>query len=228
MILNIFLSIFQSVNYLIEYLFKGHLNEKKFYKENLKDKKIIVLDIGSNVGTYIKLITKTFKEKELEIHSFEPIKRLIDKQKAKNAILIKNNVLVSNSSGKEVFFERKISSQSSIFNKENMGINEVIKTYDVVKISVDEYILNNNVEKIDILKIDVEGNELQIIKALENIFTKKIIKIIKIESSVAYFSDNIQIQKILNHNNYDFIGTTNNKYVKNNILIWDSYFILRN
>ena len=61
MILNIFLSIFQSVNYLIEYLFKGHLNEKKFYKENLKDKKIIVLDIGSNVGTYIKLITKNIK-----------------------------------------------------------------------------------------------------------------------------------------------------------------------
>ena len=228
MILNIFLSIFQSVNYLIEYLFKGHLNEKKFYKENLKDKKIIVLDIGSNVGTYIKLITKTFKEKELEIHSFEPIKRLIDKQKAKNVNLIKNNVLVSNSSGNELFYERKISSQSSTFNKKNMGINEVMKTYDVVKIAINEYILSNNVEKIDILKIDVEGNELQIIKALENIFTKKIIKIIKIESSVTYFSDNIQIQKILNSNNYDFVGTTNNKYVKNNILIWDSFFILRN
>ena len=224
---NIFLSIFQSLNYLIEYLFKPQLNEKKLYKDNLKDKKIIVFDVGSNIGTYIKLIKKTFKKKELEVHSFEPIKRLLDKQKAKNVNLIKNNVLLSNSSGKELFFERRVSSQSSTRDKENTGINQIIKKYYVEKIAINEYILSSNVEKIDILKIDIEGGELQIIEALDKVFTQKIIKIIKIESSNANFSDNIRIQKILSHNNYVFVGTTNNKYVKNNILIWDSYFVLR-
>ena len=224
---NIFLSIFQSLNYLIEYLFKPQLNEKKLYKDNLKDKKIIVFDVGSNIGTYIKLIKKTFKKKELEVHSFEPIKRLLDKQKAKNVNLIKNNVLLSNSSGKELFFERRVSSQSSTRDKENTGINQIIKNYDVEKIAINEYILSSNLEKIDILKIDIEGGELQIIEALDKVFTQKIIKIIKIESSNANFSDNIRIQKILSHNNYVFVGTTNNKYVKNNILIWDSYFVLR-
>lgn len=224
---NIFLSIFQSLNYLIEYLFKPQLNEKKLYKDNLKDKKIIVFDVGSNIGTYIKLIKKTFKKKELEVHSFEPIKRLLDKQKAKNVNLIKNNVLLSNSSGKELFFERRVSSQSSTRDKENTGINQIIKNYDVEKISINEYILSSNLEKIDILKIDIEGGELQIIEALEKVFTQKIIKIIKIESSTANFSNNIRIQEILSHNNYVFVGTTNNKYVKNNILVWDSYFVLR-
>ena len=224
---NIFLSIFQSLNYLIEYLFKPQLNEKKLYKDNLKDKKIIVFDVGSNIGTYIKLLKKTFKKKELEVHSFEPIKRLLDKQKAKNVNLIKNNVLLSNSSGKELFFERRVSSQSSTRDKENTGINQIIKNYDVEKIAINEYILSSNLEKIDILKIDIEGGELQIIEALDKVFTQKIIKIIKIESSNANFSDNIRIQKILSHNNYVFVGTTNNKYVKNNILIWDSYFVLR-
>lgn len=224
---NIFLSIFQSLNYLIEYLFKQQLNEKKLYKDNLKDKKIIVFDVGSNIGTYIRLIQKIFKKKDLEVHSFEPIKRLLDKQKAKNINLIKNNVLVSNSSGKEIFFERRISSQSSIGDKDNTGINQIIKTYDVEKIAINEYILSSNLEKIDILKIDVEGSELQIIEALEKVFTQKIIKIIKIEGSTTNFSDNIRIQEILSHNNYVFVGTTNNKYVKNNILVWDSYFVLR-
>ena len=63
--LNFALSVFQSINYLIEYLFKSQLNEKKLYKDYLKDEEIIVFDIGSNVGNYIKLVTKTLKKKVL-------------------------------------------------------------------------------------------------------------------------------------------------------------------
>jgi hypothetical protein len=115
--LSFAISVFQSINYLIEYLFKSQLNEKKLYKDYLEDEEIVVFDIGSNVGNYIKLVTKILKKKEIEIHSFEPIKILIDNQKAKNATLIKNNILVSDNSGEELFLERKVSSQSSTFKK---------------------------------------------------------------------------------------------------------------
>lgn len=225
--LSFALSVFQSINYLIEYLFKSQLNEKKLYKDYLEDEEIVVFDIGSNVGNYIKLVTKILKKKEIEIHSFEPIKILIDNQKAKNATLIKNNILVSDNSGEELFFERKVSSQSSTFKKENSSLNQVSRTYNVQTVALDDYIANNGVEKIDILKIDTEGNELKIIKSLENILKEKIIRIIKIESSFDRTNDFIQILQMLQYSNYLFLGTTNNKYVSNKILLWDSYFLLQ-
>ena len=225
--LNFALSVFQSINYLIEYLFKSQLNEKKLYKDYLKDEEIIVFDIGSNVGNYIKLVTKTLKKKVIEIHSFEPIKILIDNQTAKNATLIKNNILVSDKFGEELFFERKISSQSSTFKKENNSLNQVLKTYNVQTVALDDYIAKYGVEKIDILKIDTEGNELKIIKSLENTLKEKIVRMIKIESTFERPNDFIQIMQILLDNNYLFLGTTNDKYVSNKILFWDSYFLLQ-
>jgi hypothetical protein len=94
-------------------------------------------------------------------------------------------------------------------------------------VALDDYIANNGVEKIDILKIDTEGNELKIIKSLENILKEKIIRIIKIESSFDRPNDFIQILQMLQYSNYLFLGTTNNKYVSNKILLWDSYFLLQ-
>ena len=79
--INLLLSLFQKLNFLIEYLFKKELNEKKLYEEKVTKDKIVVFDIGSNLGNYLNFVSKVFSKKDIELHSFEPIKNLLKHQK---------------------------------------------------------------------------------------------------------------------------------------------------
>ncbi len=231
--INLLLSLFQKLNFLIEYLFKKELNEKKLYKEKVTKHKIVVFDIGSNLGNYLNFVSKVFSKKDIELHSFEPIKDLLKHQKVNHGKLIKNNVAITNKSGKIKFYERKISSQSSIFQSSNLNKDNILGTYDVDTINIVDYIDENRISNIDILKIDVEGNELEILNSLKNHLDRLCIKIIKIETSYhghidQSFDKILEIYKLLISSNYEYYGMTNTKYKNNKIFFCDSYFVLNN
>ena len=54
-------------------MFGNSLNEKKLLTKYIKDFKIVYFDIGANVGNDISKIFKVFKNRDLEVHAFEPI-----------------------------------------------------------------------------------------------------------------------------------------------------------
>ena len=56
--MNKILKIYQNVENSLSYLLSNNCDEKKFLKEKFKKKKIIFLDLGSNLGTYTDLINK--------------------------------------------------------------------------------------------------------------------------------------------------------------------------
>ncbi len=226
------LSLFQNINFLIEYLFKKGLNEKKLYQEKITKDQVIVFDIGSNLGNYLNFVSKVFSNKNLELHSFEPIKKLLKQQKVNHGNLVKNNVAVTDKAGKIKFYERKISSQSSVFQSSNFENDIISDSYDVNTLNIADYIFNNSITHIDILKIDVEGKELEILNTIKNHFDKIYIKIIKIETSFQghieeSFEKLLEIYKLLNNNNYEYFGATNIKYKNNKIFFCDSYFVLK-
>ena len=70
--MNKILKIYQNVENSLSYLLSNNCDEKKFLKEKFKNKKIIFLDLGSNLGTYTDLINKNLKMKKIYI--FEPSK----------------------------------------------------------------------------------------------------------------------------------------------------------
>ncbi len=227
---NILLKIFQKLNFYIEYLFKREINEKKLYLEILKNKDLVIFDIGSNLGNYSEYISDIFYKREISIHSFEPIKELLKSQKIKSGNLIKNNVAVSENNGVIKFYERDISSQSSLYEFSNLENDKIVKSYDVKTINLIDYMEKHSIKNIDILKLDVEGKELDIIKSLAKGFKDIDIKIIKIESAYRghnqdSFSNLLEIYAILNSNNYEFFGYTNTKYLGNKIFFSDSYFV---
>ena len=227
---NILLKIFQKLNFYIEYLFKREINEKKLYLDILKNKNIVVFDVGSNLGNYSEFISSIFYKQEINIHSFEPIKELLNSQKIKSGNLIKNNVAVSDKNGVIKFYERNISSQSSLYEYSNLENDKIIKSYDIETINLIDYMEKHNIKNIDILKLDVEGKELDIIKSLFQSSKNIDIKIIKIESAYRkhnqdLFSNLLEIYAILDSNNYEFFGNTNTKYLDNKIFFSDSYFV---
>ena len=80
---NKLLLYYQNLVFTINYLFFKTFNEKDFIKSNINENGVI-FDVGSNVGSFIKLISKSLKNKSLEIYSFEPNDKLILHQKKLN------------------------------------------------------------------------------------------------------------------------------------------------
>ena len=80
------------------------------------------------------------------------------------------------------------------------SIDELITTEEVNCISLNELFLKHKIKKIDLLVIDVEGNELSIIRQLPNIQFKP--KVIFFESKHLEKDDFFEITKIISELGY--------------------------
>ena len=226
------LKTFQRMVYILNYLFSTQLNESKLYKKYFLDKEVIVFDIGSNLGTFSQQLSQTFPKRLLEVYSFEPIDELLTKQKIKNGNLHKYNYVISDKSGFINFYEHEISSQSSIMVNDKIK-NQKVKKLTKEAITLEQALGKTGVNKIDLLKLDTEGNEFNILKSSEDLLKKNIFKIIKVEISFFInneFSDkNFHLINALMHSNgYIYLGHSNAHYQDNKILFFDSFYINNN
>ena len=73
-----FISLIQKASFVLSYLMKNSFSESKFLKSIITDEAVVV-DIGSNVGSFIKQILNT--NKKTHVYSIEPNKELIKFQK---------------------------------------------------------------------------------------------------------------------------------------------------
>jgi FkbM family methyltransferase len=137
------------------------------------NKNSLILDIGSNVGDVTKYLYEKFK---CNIIGFEPNEHAYKLQKArfKNYKKIKIfNVCVDNNSGlKKIFFHKKSKSFGDIEyshassldkNKDNISKNnfKVVRAVSINKIL-------KKFKTIDLIKIDIEGNEYKILPSIIN------------------------------------------------------------
>ncbi len=224
------LKLFQKIETAVSYILSNSINEKKFLKKKLNKKEIIVIDIGANVGSYLDFIIKNFKYKK--IYAFEPsikaYKQLKNKFYRKNIIL--ENIALSNKKAKRKFYEYKLTSQSSFYkitSKKNpfKNLNNI---YKVKTLKLDEY-LNLKEKKIDICKIDIQGEELNVLMGMQKYLKKKKIKLIKVEITIRNDYDNnknqfVEIINFLKQFNYNLITISKIKFSQNEIMFLDAYF----
>jgi len=193
---------------------------RRFYLSVLSKTTITVMDVGANKGQSIDFFLKV--NSTATIHSFEPnlklYKRLIEKY-SKNKKIILNNLGVSNINGFLEFHEN-ILDETSTFEELNinskylakkakvLGVlkeNIVIDSYKVEVVRMVDYIKNNSNVFFDVVKIDVEGHELQCLQGLFDSALSSIpIRFIQLEShnDDMYLNNNQhqEIEQILNQN----------------------------
>ncbi len=150
------------------------INEQCFLKYFLK-KNGIFIDMGSNIGLYSLIASKIIGRKG-RVYSFEPtpetflrLKQNVFLNKKKNISLY--NIALSNISGRQEF---SISHDGydawNSFSKPSGG--KVIEKILVNSITFDDFIYQNNLKGIDLIKIDVEGWEINVLKGGQNYFNK--------------------------------------------------------
>lgn len=218
---NIFLKLFMRFIDLID-----QNNKKKiinFFKKKLSSNLITVIDIGAHKGETIDLFIKNLNTEK--IYSFEPnpelFKYLTKKYFNLNKIKLFNLGVGKSSENKELnIFKDSSSSTLNTINENSdyfkrkkkflslflLG-NKFLKKKQIVKIiNLSQFISDENIKKIDILKIDTEGYEFHIIDGIDNL-DFDMVKFIYFEHhydlmlNKGYkFSD---INKILKKNNFE-------------------------
>lgn len=124
----------------------------------------VCIDIGANVGYFTLLMAS--KARLGEVHSFEPIPicyHLLNCSIRLNNFtnMIINNCAVGELNGESVFYISTDSAFSSLKNPNMVGDSRSIS---VPVVSIDKYVFSRrNVNKVDFIKIDVEGAEMQVI-----------------------------------------------------------------
>ena len=228
------LKLIQKIDNAIEYLFAHSINEKKFLSKYIKNKKIVCVDIGANKGNFIDLIINNFKVNK--IYAFEPSLNnfLILKKDYQNAKIFLEKLAISDKKKKLDFYEYKLSSQSSLYKqkKNNSAFDELENKYKIQSITLDDYFKNEK-KRIDICKVDVQGEELSIIKGMKNLLKKKQITLVKIELSFIQIYEKssnhyLDIINLLKKFDYELITISKSKFQNQNLFFLDAYFVHKN
>ena len=224
-----FLKYYQKIDDAISYLFSSVSNESKFIKSIFGKKKILYIDIGTNEGNYIDFLKKICVFNK--VICFEPIehlsKKLQNKYPDKNFFI--NNFALSNKVSSKKFYQYQISSQSSFYKQNNL-FKSLKKLEKVQKIKTKKFdgIFSDN-KKIDFCKIDVQGEELNVLKGMVKNLKKGNIRLIKIEISFIerYLKSKSNFYEILNFflkYRYRLSSISKIKYRNNRLLLMDAFF----
>lgn len=178
----------------------------------------IVIDVGAHKGEYLKKIRKI---KPSKIYAFEPQKKIfqqlkVNTRKYKEVRIF--NYACNDKDIKQSFFINSLSSTSSLLkpNESNWWIkfkkfilqkNSLIETTEVIKTKRLDSIIFKELDPYSkiLIKIDTEGNELNVLKGSKKILQKRNVSFIQVEvaKNKIYESNNSEkLEAFLNKQGY--------------------------
>jgi FkbM family methyltransferase len=188
-----------------------------------------VLDIGSNIGDKSLSLAKNLLNRKIKnflIYSIEPTEFAINKQK-KNLNLnkeLKKKIRISpffitntKNKIKEAFSSWDLFEDNNIIH----GGQKKLFSKDAKSISLDNFIQSNKIKNILLIKIDVDGNELDVLYSAKKFLNKNNPYIIMEFSPSAFKAKGVSIKnfykfiKSINYSIYDL----NLKKITKNIVI---------
>jgi len=169
--------------------YDNQISGEKYFIEkilpNYLGYKPVIFDVGANIGNYSRLLLNNFRDANL--HLFEPhpstFQVLIKNIDIPNATC--NNMGLNDSPGEMVLYDKRDddgSTHASIYR----GVIEKIHGKDAIchtvrMDTIESYCTKKNIDKIDFLKVDVEGNEMKVLQGAGKFIRTKNIKIIHFE-----------------------------------------------
>jgi len=148
----------------------------------------VIFDVGACIGEVVSKYRKLFPR--ASIYPFEPFPdsfRIIQ-EKFKDCDLVKpRQIAFSERAGRASFFVNPDKSCNSLFSPESnktkyvFGIEGAITTIDVNLMTIDQFCKNESIPEINILKLDVEGAELMVLRGAIEMLSRHLIGIIYTE-----------------------------------------------
>lgn len=176
----------------------GELDAIRYIKSKIKENNPILFDVGANNGSYTRLLIDYFN-KEAKIFSFEPsfqtYKNLEANVAATNVFLFNFGFGEKNSTF-TLYSDKEGSGLSSVYNRRLLHLKIEMSFSEEIEIkTIDSFCEEQKINKVDFLKIDVEGHEMSVLKGACNLLEKRKIQFIQFEfggcniDSRTYFQD---------------------------------------
>jgi len=184
--------------------------EYKFLRSYLKEN-MIVFDVGANIGEYARYVFSIMPK--VKIFCFEPVYNTYIKlvgnlaEEIQKKIIICNNLGLSNDiKESEIIIYNEYDGRNSIhFNPLHKYNRNILRKEKVKLYSLTKYVQENNIPKIDFLKIDVEGHEIKVIEGALDLIKSKMIKCIQFEYNNNWKSAGFKIEDLFGKlTNYQF------------------------
>jgi FkbM family methyltransferase len=159
-----------------------------------------IFDVGANKGQFMDLIRYELYKIPHIIHAFEPsssaFSYLSDKFKGIPNIFLNNIGLGKSKKESTLYYDKQGSGLASLYKRKLDYLNIFFDYSEKVQIeTLDSYCKRRNIQRVDLLKLDVEGHELDVLHGSISMLTENRIQFISFEfggcnvDSRTYFKD---------------------------------------
>lgn len=145
----------------------------------------VIFDVGANCGNYTQLALKEGASSPV-IHAFEPsataFKELAKRFEGNPQVFL-NNTALGSEAGESVLYSDSPGSELSSLYPRLVGHHGIKMTgNERVRVeTLDAYCANHNVPQIDLLKLDVEGHELAVLRGANQLLANGQVKLVSFE-----------------------------------------------
>lgn len=143
----------------------------------------LFFDIGANSGQSVSKIKESFPDSS--IWSFEPVKNtydaLVENTQNQNIKCFQIGFGAQNSEV-EIYFDKNTRTSTTASILESSNRNDISVEIETIKIvTLDSFCAKNEIEKIDYVKIDTEGYDLEVLKGADRLLKEGKISFVETE-----------------------------------------------
>ena len=189
----------------------GENNVLAYIKEHsAHGQPIVIFDVGANKGQYTSNLLKFFRGSDFEVHCFEPGHETFNVLSAElgsaQNVKLNNFGLSDKKSESLLYYDKAGSGLASLYKRQldYFGI-DFEQSESVVLDTLDAYAEENHISVIDLLKIDVEGNELNVLAGAHKVLSECMVKAIQIEFGGCNLDSRTFIRDFWNLLHKDFV-----------------------
>ena len=145
-----------------------------------------IFDVGSNKGQFLQLILENIPAGDFSIHCFEPgketFKTLVESSKQDVRIKLNNFGIGKQKSDTILYYDSTGSGIASLTKRKLDHFGVDFSKSEKIKINtIDNYCSENAISHIHLLKVDIEGHELDALSGAIRMFDTKSIDIVTFE-----------------------------------------------
>ena len=167
----------------------------------------IVFDVGAHIGRWTKTVLES--STDVEVHLFEPVPQTYQVLVQDLAEAIGSGKVVPNNCGiaqqertQDLFFYEDAISKSSFSRRWDLENQQGLKTPEVIPVGVttlSSYCERLSINRINFLKVDVKGAELDVLEGARSLLEKGKIDYLQFEYGGTYQDAGITLQQVFQY-----------------------------
>jgi FkbM family methyltransferase len=142
-------------------------------QRNKAGRELVIFDVGANVGDFLAEVVQRVANHSAEAHAFEPSNKAFNELSSRyrnSRHVVLNKLALSSEPGLRTLYAERPGSGGASLMRRTTSDGHGAHTETVQVTTLERYCAERSIRRIDLLKIDVEGYELDVLKGARALF----------------------------------------------------------